>query len=278
MEHKFFFNLFKFSIFVFLVGGLALSFSFLGGKDDRGNTIPLQVPVFINEVKAAPVNELEAFLDEEAGIAAYAQTSDTPINFSHIKSAFRTIEVETNDYLIGSVPVSGYSESDDVHVYVNTDGWLLGYYPSASPASKIIDWKSYDGSVIPVKVEKALDSVANQGQFTFADVKYYDFRYPNATTMMMVSKQRGTFQVTLPENFEYYEASWSLGYYAGLVETVKYILDGEVIKERTNYGWNLFYGSLSMDQLLPELIHNIEINADIDKAYGGLVLIYRESQ
>lgn len=279
MERKQSFKFIKILLSVLVAGCLTISFLFAGdNKNDSKNIISLRVPVFIDEVKAAPANQIGTFFDEEAGIAAYAQTLDTPINFSHIKPAFRTLEVETADYLIGSVPVPGYSESEDVHIYVSSNGWLLGYYPAASSASRIIDWKSYDGSSIPVKLTMALNEVADEGQFTISDVNYYDFRYPNATTMMMVSKQRGIFQVILPEDFEYYEASWSLGYYSGLVQTVKYILDDVVVKQNANYGWNLFYGNLPMDQLLPDLIHNIEINADFDQAYGGLVLIYRENQ
>ena len=56
-------------------------------------------------VARAETGAISSFLDDEAGISAYFDASAT-IDLNDVRSLFRTIEVETADYIIGSIPVS----------------------------------------------------------------------------------------------------------------------------------------------------------------------------
>ena len=97
----------------------------------RTNTLALQAPPFINVARseeASPTDfDLGAYLDQEAGISAYFHSPDA-ITLSQVRGQFRTIEMETPDFIIGSVPVANYIENFDAHVYVHTSGWILAYY------------------------------------------------------------------------------------------------------------------------------------------------------
>lgn len=115
-----------------------------------GNAIALVAPPFIGvahaqegpdaqDAPAAPMG----FPQDEAGISAYFKSA-TPVNLADVRSVYRVIEVETPDYIIGSVPVPDYGqERFDVHLYVHRDGWFLAYYLTSDPVSKIFDWLSY---------------------------------------------------------------------------------------------------------------------------------------
>ncbi|MBK9095583.1 MAG: hypothetical protein IPM84_23075 [Anaerolineae bacterium] len=216
----------------------------------------------------APEATPMGFPQDEAGISAYFK-STTPVNLPDVRSVFRVIEVETADYIIGSVPVPGYAERYDVHLYVHRDGWFLAYYLSADPASKLFDWNSYTPTSIPTRLERVLAIAANTAGIAFPGSTYYDFRYPNATHLMMIAEDTSdgnSFEVRLPGSYSYYERSWSTHYTGGYCETW-FILDG------TNIGHNgTAYGSLTAAQLLPETTHTVQISCN---GYGGLALIYR---
>ena len=120
------------SVVFLLAVGLLLVFGLVNEckPDSRQSTIALQPPPFLNTVQADESDgplDIGTKLDEEAGISAYYKTPGA-MTLSQARSAFRTIEIETNDYLIGSVAVPGYVEHFDVHVYVHKDGWILAYY------------------------------------------------------------------------------------------------------------------------------------------------------
>ena len=71
-----------------------------------------------------------------AGISAYTNIGKQ-INLLLAEEAFKGVEFRGDDYVIGIVSVSG-SEDDDVHVYVQKDGWIVAYYPDHQLVPKII--------------------------------------------------------------------------------------------------------------------------------------------
>jgi len=244
---------------------------------NAGNVLSLQAPPFVGVARAETLSTTSVITDE-AGMSAWFQAS-TSINLNNVRDAFRTIETETADYIIGSVPVANYPETEDVHVYVHKDGWILAYYLAADPVGKIFDWRAYhDGgrTNITTKLENTIALVATEAgvSYSSSDVTYYDFRYPNATNLMFIIEwvYGGTdsCEVNLPGSFTYYERSWSLGaeYYGS------YWLDGVEIGGGGE--WTQ-HGTLTASQLLPDQFHTIKIRENYGSryAYGGLVLVYR---
>lgn len=232
---------------------------------NAGRTLALQAPVFlaIANAEEAPT----AFPVDEAGIAAYFNANQ-PITLANVRDVFRTIEVETPDYIIGSVAVPGYPESEDVHVYIHRTGWLMAYYLAADPVAKIFDWRVYNGSAIGTKIEKILTIVASEAGVPFPGATFYDFRYPNANRLMLIGEtyQDGNdFTVWLPGSFVFYERSWGLlnfGYdsYWRLNGTTV----GNACGNCTNQGF------LTSAQLLPGTTYTVQVDD-----HGGLALVYR---
>lgn len=256
---------------LFVLGAMAillLAFGYVSQSDKplaRGNVITLQRPAFVN-VAHAETDEVASFIEDEAGITAYLQTVN-PINLTTVREAFRTIEYETAEYLIGSVELPDYPESHDVHVYVHVDGWVVAYYLAADPTGKIMDLRHYDGvSITTTKLEIAMGKVLILIGVASFDASYYDFRYPNATNLMLIAEynednQNNTFDVQLPSSFTFYERSWSHAFKTSGSDKRAYLyLNGNLIS--TLYGnppWVFAQGSLTAAQLPPGLFHNFEI-------------------
>jgi hypothetical protein len=190
---------------------------------------------------------------------------------SDVTGLFRTIETQTSQYIIGSIAVQNYLETQDVHVYVHVDGWVLAYYLKTDPTGKIFDWYSYTGgTTIPTKLEKTLLAVGSAIGAPSPTITFYHFQYPNATNMMLIAEdyQNGNdFTVQLPSSFAYYERSWSLhGKYSN---DNHFNLDGQTIKSYA-YCDCVDAGTLTASQLSPDTTHTIAVDDD-----GGLALIYR---
>jgi hypothetical protein len=262
-----------------LVGCLMLlgsTVSLPGQESGLGpGTIALKAPPFVGVASAQEgTQSIASFLDDEAGISAYFNAGG-PVDLAMAKAAFRTIEVQTADYIIGSVPVTDYPESEDVHVYIHRDGWLLAYYLKADPTGKIFDWRRYTGATIPTKLEKALTAVAALAGVTVSNTTFYDFRYPNATHLTLIAEDTAngnTFQVNLPGTFTYYERSWSLG--STTTRTATLSLDNVQIQIHGN-GYVTSQGILTPAQLTVNVFHTIQVGVYDYSAWGGLALVYR---
>ena len=113
------------------------------------NSSTLKRPLFLTSI-AAESNDVQNIgnkLDEEAGIAAYYKASG-PINLQGVKNLFTTIEWETEDYVLGAVPLQDYPERWHPHIYAHKDGWLVAYYLGNEPASRMADLLAKDASTM----------------------------------------------------------------------------------------------------------------------------------
>lgn len=242
-----------------------------------GTVFSLQAPPFVSVARAEPGSVASAIRDE-AGMSAYFSAT-TSIDLNNVKDAFRTIEVSTTNYIIGSVAVANYPESEDVHVYIHKDGWFLAYYLKADPVGKIFDWRKYNESnhtSLTTKLENTLAKVAGYAPVSFPGATYYDFRYPNATNLMLIadwSTGYDSFEVKLPGSFTFYERSWS----AGTTSDGSYQLDSVTIATLGCCGWQTAQGTLSASQLLPDQFHAIALDNPYhdNNVYAGLALVYR---
>ena len=220
-----------------------------------------------------------AFPQDEAGISAYFRAPFS-ITIASVRPAFRTIEYEDSNYIIGSVAVPDYPESEDVHVYVHRDGWFLAYYLVADPAGKIVDWRLYHNTGrnnLSTKLESALSVVALPVGVTPSGISFYDFRYPNSNRLMLVADwvQHGydTFEVNLANNFAYFERSWAFGSGGDGCDLT---LNGQNLVSGCPGGWCNRQGVLTALQLPPGQFNSFQVHDYWSNyAYGGLVLIYR---
>jgi hypothetical protein len=155
-----------------------------------------------------------SLLDNEAGISAYFQT--TPVTLSAVRSVFRSIETETSNYILGTVTLTNNLEEYDVHVYIHQSGWVLIYYLKVDPTVMIFDWQNYTGTMNPTRLQVAANMVMSTLSRANPTITYYDFRYPNATNLLLaiedVQTKTATEEIIIPvTNFTYFERSWFFG-------------------------------------------------------------------
>lgn len=279
-----------------LIVAITLVLFFGRGQADRAqtgnNTIALKPPAFLEAARAsddASTSAIASVLDSEAGIAAYAQT--TPFTLSTIRSLFTTIEHETADYLLGTIAVPNNWDDFDVHVYANKAGWVLTYYLRIQPAVMVFDWQNFTASPGPPTrfqtVVNLITGTLNRADLTLT---YYDFRYPNATNLMIavqyVTGNGVTECFTIQDtSWLYHERSWLLGgytasetYYVG-DQISWYKLDGvEISRISGTYGHKYRTGFLDGTQLPPDAQHTVCVFTDSrsndGKMMGALSLVY----
>jgi hypothetical protein len=188
----------------------------------------LERPSFLALASTAQAQEKGVnFLQQEAGISAYVKV-DQKIDLARVRGVFKTEEEPLNDqYLIGEVALADLPPETHPHVYVNKDGWIVAYYSNNAPASKIMQWIGYGGGVISkTTLEDAIRKVYDALPLPYPqDVKYYHFKYPNATRIMVITKLNNkgrsrteSFYLTIPPAVRLLEASWALrhsGYNSG---------------------------------------------------------------
>ena len=239
-------------------------------------TLALQAPVFLNSVSSTSTGappEVVAMLNSEAGISAYIQTAN-PIVLNEARGAYRTIEAETEDYIIGSVLIPDHPEHFDVHVYVHKDGWILAYYMNNEAISKMVDVKAK--TISTTKLETAISITAGFAGQAVTGLKYYDFRYPNATNILMVAENGvdgNNFTIQIPPDFGYSERSWALYHTAGYNNPSYFKIDGSNAPVDWS-GSSMHYGAIPASSLLPGEPYVITIPGTSD-AYGVLVITYR---
>jgi len=244
-------------------------------------TLALEAPAFVRaSVDESTISNIGADLSSEAGISAYFR-APSPIVLNTVRNLYRTIETETPQYIVGSIPVPNYPESEDVHVYIHTDGWVLAYYLAADPTGKIFDWRSYTGStIIPTKLENVLAIVTAQIGAPVPTITFYHFQYPNANNLMLIAEANGEndyYEVNLAGSFGYFERSWSFAVNGVFVnDWAKYYLDGTQLAQLDG-SWRTSQGLLTAAQLLPGTSHTFTLNNASPNfhSYGGLSLVYR---
>jgi hypothetical protein len=238
-------------------------------------SLALQRPSFVQAAaeggSAGAPAEVTAMLSQEAGISAYKQTAG-PLNLNQVRGLYRTIEMETANYIIGSVPVPNYYEHFDVHVYVHTDGWILAYYLKDQVTSKMIDVKAE--TISTTHLETVVSIVANQVGESSENLKYYDFRYPNATNILLVAEDNDNgidFSIQLPSEYVYFERSWiSKNYqphYGGLY------ING-VVQPRLYEKDYVSYGNILASTLLVDQMHQVQLFS-VNDHYGVITITYR---
>lgn len=239
-----------------------------------GFRIQLKAPAFVQTAYAQDAPEafdIGQKLDDEAGISAYFQ-SPGAIDLTLALSAFRTVEIQTADYIIGSVAVPSHPENFDAHVYVHKDGWVLAYYMRADPTSKIVD--VLGKTINSTKLTSVLAAVAGAAGIPFSSASYYDFRYPNATNMLFVAEDYANgheFEITLPTSYGYFERGWAV--YDAYPASNNFKVDG--IEQTPIWsGSSMLYGTLTAAQLLPGTPHLVWVS-DSSNAYGVVVITYR---
>ena len=265
---------------------LALFFWQGSGQPAPDNAIPLAPPGFLDAASAegADVSVLEAIADE-AGIAAYFKAGSA-IDLNDVRAEFRVVEDETGTYIIGSVPVSGYPESDDVHAYVDVDGWILVYYPQDEGwlVGDTVDWLAYynaGNTDLTTKLESVVETLAAAATVSYTGSTHYHFQYPNATSFAVLVEQTsssGSFDFSIPGEWTYLERSYSLAWLGNAdPTTMEFTLNGTLIYDDSRGpGWHDRVSTLSPTEVPVDVTHTASFSGgNVDTVYGSIVVLYQ---
>jgi len=253
-----------------------------GGGDNNIVNEAGQHFLLVNPVFAQSVSSETTFLEEEAGMSIYVNIGRS-IDLAVAKTVYRTIEKETSNYTVGSVALPGLPESEDVHVFVHKDGWIVAYYLKAEPIGKIIDWAYWSGGTLTKnKLQVGLEQMGNALGASMTGAKYYHFQYPYANKSMIiietiVGSGEDSFTIKIPIEFTIYERSWS--HYAQYSYYTSYFkIDGNTISSISSTSALTKYGTLAIAQLSPDIVHTVSVTGTTSgQLYGVCIaLAYQE--
>lgn len=267
-----------------LIVGIVGVYSLAGDKRNNIAAEGSQTYLLANPVFAQSISSETTFLEEEAGMSIYVNIGAS-IDLSIAKPMYKTIEKETDDYIVGSISLPNLPETDDAHCFVHKDGWIVVYYLKAEPTSKIIDWNYYsEGNLTKTKLQAGLAEMGLALGATITDAKYYNFQYPSAEKWMIIIDSKNStslsdsFNLKIPSNFTFYERSWShwTEDATGAMWFPYFTIDGTTIST-IPYSGMTNYGQLTSAQLQPDVFHTITMYAYRGSSNVGIVLIYKES-
>ena len=225
------------------------------------------------------------FPADEAGISAWVKAK-TSVNLDTAKPAFATIERETSNYIIGTVALPWHTEVQYPHVYVSTDGYVVAYYPIDRSSGWLLPWYYYTGVPISTTtLKEAAKIVCDQIGGTTTGLRYYDFRHPDATKMMIIVEDAPSadwFKVTIPSDYTTYRVDWShQGIHTGYYDGSYAYLDGSTTAFSSIGGNTRNTGSFDPDPESGNFKNGIEHTVSLTMQDGadarfGLVLEYAE--
>jgi len=205
------------------------------------------------------------------------------------------------------VPIDDFGGAIDVHLYADTDGWLVAYFKADEPAAKIMQWLPADVNnpqIATIPTTTLRDALTEAGDAAgvgiLPEVRYYDFKFRKATTMTIFVKTRATdganiAQVKIPADYRLYEASYYHYIYYDAWYSREWYWDSKLkVDERivsdavTSYDpprnkWWRAFGSYGAG-IVTGTLHKIEISYeshgenDIGSAGVATVLIYKTAR
>jgi hypothetical protein len=179
-----------------LVGWQSISHRDAKTSATEGNSVSLVRPTFA---------QTGSFLDQEAGIAAYVQVP-SPVNLESVKGAFKTIEQEISDFVVGTVEITNAPLAP--HTFVSSNGWVVAYFLRDESVGNA--WPYGHGFKPPDAVlERALAQISPTVGGAQVPVSYFDFEYPGANKISVIHAP-GTydmFEVQIPNGFQVFEAA-----------------------------------------------------------------------
>lgn len=245
-----------------------------------GQGAVFSIPGGISLVRPA-IAQTGSFLDQEAGMSAYIDVGAT-INLSAARNAFRTVEREDPDWLIGSVPVPDHPEVEDAHVFVHQDGWIIAYYRRGSPVAQVVHWDAH-ASPGEHKLRQALSTVAANAGVPVQNVGFYDFEFPTATEWLLVIDSNDSFDLTIPSQYVVFERSYSHfvtaadfcgSLFNSDVDFSQLTIDGAIIDSRGCDENGTFYNTIPVTTLNPDTLHTVDWSRSGTNVSVAISLLY----
>ncbi|MBT4500361.1 MAG: hypothetical protein HOC74_21720 [Gemmatimonadetes bacterium] len=199
-------------------GTILLAFLLLYSTASSGEEFSLEIPDF-RAAKMAQ-NGDSAFPADSAGIAAYVGLEQA-IDLEVIKPLFDEVKEVQENFIWGMIEVSNFGGNSQVHLYVDTDGWLVAFLKHNEPTAGMMQWLPADkntpviSAISRTTLTDVLREVAVAIQVDFlSQIRYGHFKYPEATGMKLFVKVTPTKSTTnftkviIPQPYTLYEKSY----------------------------------------------------------------------
>jgi hypothetical protein len=244
---------------------------------------------------------IAALLDQEAGMSIWLNATQwAPLSLESAKNGMVNIEINTSDYVIGSISreILGFPSDDWPHCFVHKTGWIVVYYLKINNVN--LGTTGWVGKIFPMFKDSHVnwydssshslnDNLLHNALATICDqipeipgitgAQYYHFQYPSAKTLEIAVKTSPygevTFNINVPSTLIIDERSWSYcslyGGYFKIDTTTIFSGAGKNYQDRAYGGPEITASVLS-----PDVWHKVTI-----RAYSGeypttacIVIIY----
>lgn len=226
-----------------------------------------------------------SFPVDEAGIVAYVSVGSS-VDLNKTYAPYEDVVDTSQTHIIGTVRITNLHVDSVPLVYVGADGWVVAYYPKAEPASKIMQWINYSAPYVNTTtladaISKMATALGVNYESIEGNIKYYDFRYPEATLMTMILETKGvygyysgnSFTLTIPQTMTLYNASYSHYSYGYYYETSTLDVDGTIISSFSGTSTTYGYYNITRD-FKKDVPHNVKISGYLQGG-ASTVLMYR---
>ncbi len=261
---------------------------------------------FVFSAEKIHAENSNTFPVDEAGISAYLKI-DNPGSNELTKALYyrkETIEDQQETHIIISFEIDITIEAETSNnetinekiyplIYLNTDGWMVAYFPKQEESIKIMQWTNYSPGNLETNVLKeALVKMTDNIDATYSNpIKYYHFSYPEANRITLVaetihypSDSRNSFSVTVPGiihevSYSFFH-SFQIGHPASDCSLKLLVDDVEADSFFHNncHGKGLKYESYQSDSFKNNVAHLVSLTASADNDHpafnGGAATIF----
>lgn len=172
------------------------------------------------------LNNNTVFPEDKAGLTAYINVGS--LEYEKIlevsKQTMTILDTDSKSYVFGEITVSGSANdaswNDKVYLYIDTNGWLVSFFPRDKPASALIRWTGGDynshstnssDNTLEVALKELMDNMGVDFYSAKPNIEYYDFAHPEATNYLyFIAYGTKTVSFIVPENKEISEVSYNV--------------------------------------------------------------------
>ena len=171
---------------------------------------------------------------DEAGISAYVNIGEC-LNLHDASGAFYQLLDSSDTHAVGTIRLDNLHSADYIHVYIDTNGWIVPYLERGESTGMLVQWLDIDATNPEIKItfEEAIELVCDEIGINYTaiegNISFYDFQHPDAKglSILLNTQEYDGYEsahVHLPTTSTIYKAGYSLvntvwgpwnGYYYG---------------------------------------------------------------
>ncbi|NQE45412.1 hypothetical protein C5S31_05265 [ANME-1 cluster archaeon GoMg2] len=245
------------------------------------NILSLKEPPFLiaSAQEMGAMDAQTCSLEDEAGISAYWNVG-SEINLNMAREAYKSIDTETDEYIIGIVQSVEIPSLVEIYprVYTRKDGWILAYIPKGYSEGGIFQRReaNYVTRTTLYNAIRYVCAVANVNQPSSHGMTYYNFQQPEAEEMLVISERAysgsNKFNYTIQTGVTIYNGSYSL--FKGDGSSNLYIDNDLIATANDSYSYGFNYGYLNSTHLEKDSTHTVRLESPSGNGYSHIILFY----